>query len=155
MITKVKPGECHCVNCCNERKAIIEARQKKIADKKYEAEEKKVKFEVSLGGQVRNLHFGRIAVEVFSKYINQEAVESTFPYAVFYGGMYEHNFRKQKEKDYTFKDVTTWVDTLKETKEGLKEVERICKGFAKAPEYLNFLEQMDEMIIKPEQIKNR
>lgn len=143
MITKVKPGECHCVNCCNERRAIIEAKQKKIWDKKYEAEQKKVKFQLLLGGRVRELHFGKIAVEVWTKHLQQDSIERTFTYATIYGGLYESNFRKQIEKDYTFKDVVQWVDALSETKQGEKEIQRICKGFINAPQYVKFIEQVE------------
>ncbi len=62
-------------------------------------------YELELGGKKRGLKFNQISLEVFTKNINAEALESSAVYATFYAGLIGNTVAKREEQDYTFEDV--------------------------------------------------
>ncbi len=53
----------------------------------------------------RGLKFNQISLEVFTKNINAEALESSAVYATFYAGLIGNTVAKREEQDFSFEDV--------------------------------------------------
>lgn len=70
------------------------------------------------GGKDRGLKFNQIAFNINSEYMGDTQAESL--YAMFYGGLVGNSKVKREEIDYTYEDVTEWVDKL--IKENRKDI---------------------------------
>jgi len=110
-------------------------------------------IKVDLGGKERGLKFNQLALETYVKNIDFTggSVVSAV-YATFYAGLIGNSYAKQEDVDYTFENVTDWVDTL--YAEGRKEdIERVCNAWEETLVYRNWLAEFKERvrtILEPE-----
>lgn len=82
-------------------------------------------IKIELGGKERGLKFNQLALEIMGGYAGETTTQNV--YAMFYGGLRGNSFVKREEPDYTFEEVTDWVDTLYAAKnyELIKNVEKV------------------------------
>lgn len=102
-------------------------------------------IQVNIGGKDRGLKFNQVALEVYSKHIDlQNAVNTSTIYATFYAGLVGNCYVKNEEVDFTFEDVTDWVDEL--YSKGKKEIEAVCKLWAETTVYREWLKEFKERV---------
>ncbi len=112
-------------------------------------------YELELGGKKRGLKFNQISLEVFTKNINAEALESSAVYATFYAGLIGNTVAKREEQDYTFEDVMEWVDVLYEQGK-TDEIKKVCDLWAETHTWKDWLVNFQEKlraVLKPEESK--
>lgn len=112
-------------------------------------------YELELGGKKRGLKFNQISLEVFTKNINAEALESSAVYATFYAGLIGNCVAKREDQDFKYEDVMEWVDKLYE--EGkTDEIKKVCDLWAETHTWkdwlINFQEKL-RTILKPDENK--
>ena len=78
-------------------------------------------LQIELGGKLRGLKFNMIAIEEIAK---QNTTDSKygFIYSMIYGGMYGCSVVKKEEIDYTYEDVSEWVDAMENQEEIVAKV---------------------------------
>ncbi len=112
-------------------------------------------YELELGGKKRGLKFNQISLEVFTKNINAEALESSAVYATFFAGLIGNTVAKREEQDYTFEDVMEWVDVLYEQGK-TDEIKKVCDLWAETHTWKDWLTQFQEKlrtVLKPDENK--
>ncbi len=112
-------------------------------------------YELELGGKKRGLKFNQISLEVFTKNINAEALESSAVYATFFAGLIGNTVAKREEQDYTFEDVMEWVDVLYEQGK-TDEIKKVCDLWAETHTWKDWLVNFQEKlraVLKPEDTK--
>ena len=57
-------------------------------------------IQINIGGKDRPLKFNQMAVEVYAKNLNLEAIESSSIYATFFAGLVGGCYAKQEETDF-------------------------------------------------------
>ncbi|MBA3675408.1 MAG: hypothetical protein H0W75_10735, partial [Chitinophagaceae bacterium] len=109
-------------------------------------------YELELGGKKRGLKFNQISLEVFTKNINAEALESSAVYATFFAGLIGNCVAKREDQDFSYADVMEWVDKLYE--EGkTDEIKKVCDLWAETHTWKDWLTQFQDKlrtIINPE-----
>lgn len=101
-------------------------------------------IQVNIGGKDRGLKFNQMALEVFNKNIDDKAPMSSSIYATFYAGLVGNCYVKKEEPDFTFEDVTDWVDELSETDK--KKIIEVCKCFEETSFYKTWLKEFQDRI---------
>lgn len=85
---------------------------------------------LSLGGKERGLKFNQLALEIFSKHSDWDnGTDAGYAYAIIYGGLCGNMKAKRETIDFTFEDVTDWVDSLYAAGQ-VEEIKRACDAFA-------------------------
>lgn len=106
---------------------------------------------INIGGKERGLKFNQLSLEVYSKYIDYENVTTTI-YAAFYAGLRGNCYVKKEEPDFTFEDVTNWVDAIFE--EGRKdEIKKVCDMWSETYVYREWIKEYEKKlhaILEPE-----
>ena len=108
-------------------------------------------IKVNLGGQERGLKFNQLAVEVFAKNINLEAVQISSVYAMFYAGLIGNCVAKKVDQDFTFEQVTEWVDELFENDPD--KIKAVDACFSETQFYKNLITSIKDNVEQPEQEK--
>jgi hypothetical protein len=107
-------------------------------------------IQIEIGGKQRGLKFNQLSLETYTKNVGNEV--STAIYATFYAGLIGNCYAKQEEPDFTFEDVTDWVDKLYE--EGRKEeIKKVCDLWADTYIYREWIKEFQEKvraILEPE-----
>jgi hypothetical protein len=102
-------------------------------------------IEIEIGGKVRGLKFNQMAMEIFQKYIDQNAIMASCGYATFYGGLVGNCYVKRETPDFTFEDVVNWVDELYDN--GKQDViNSVDKCFSETQTFKRFLETATEEV---------
>lgn len=73
-------------------------------------------LQIELGGKLRGLKFNMVAIEEIAKQ-NTTGSNFGFIYSMIYGGMYGCSVVKKEEIDYTYEDVSEWVDAMENREE--------------------------------------
>lgn len=110
-------------------------------------------IETELGGKKRGLLFNQISLEVFTKNINAEALESSAVYATFFAGLIGNCTAEREHVDFTYKDVMGWVDELYKDENGKNEIKKVCDLWAETHTWKDWLVQFQEKlrtVINPE-----
>lgn len=104
-------------------------------------------IQINIGGKDRGLKFNQMAVEVYAKNLNLEAIESSSIYATFFAGLVGGCYAKQEEPDFTFSDVVDWVDGL--LQDGKTDVlKSVNDCFAETQAFKSYLSRMKDAIEK-------
>jgi hypothetical protein len=110
-------------------------------------------IQLEIGGKLRGLKFNQLSLEVYTKNLNYgNAINASTIYATFYAGLVANCYVKQEEPDFTFEDVTNWVDELYEQGRK-KDIEKVCNCWAETHTYREWLEEFKEKlrsILEPE-----
>lgn len=102
-------------------------------------------IQIEIGGKLRGLKFNQLSLEAYTKSVNYEQANSSSIYATFYAGLVGNCYVKREEPDFTFEDVTDWVDAL--YAEGKKEeIEKVCNVWAETNVYKEWLKEFQERI---------
>ena len=78
-------------------------------------------LQIDLGGKMRGLKFNQLAIEIISTYNDLES-NTSFLYAMIYGGLRGNTYVKREEADYTFEEVCDWVDAMENKEEIVAKV---------------------------------
>ena len=78
-------------------------------------------LQIDLGGKIRGLKFNQLAIEIISTYNDLES-NTSFLYAMIYGGLRGNTYVKREEADYTFEEVCDWVDAMENKEEIVAKV---------------------------------
>lgn len=70
-------------------------------------------IQIELKGKKRGLKFNQLAIEIFSKHLDDTSNASMI-YACIYAGLRGNSYVKREDVDYTFEDVCDWVDEASE-----------------------------------------
>ena len=115
-------------------------------------------IQINIGGKDRGLKFNQLSLEVYTKHIdyNNAVVTSTI-YATFYAGLIGNCYVKKEEPDFTFEDVTNWVDEIFDS--GRKdEIEKVCDAWAETYVYKEWIKEFQDKlhaILNPDQPKKK
>ena len=106
-------------------------------------------IQIEIGGKLRGLKFNQLSLEVYTKHVGTGM--SSAIYATFYAGLVGNCYVKQEEPDFTFEDVTDWVDHLYEKDK--TEIEKVCAMWADTYVYREWIKEFKERvraILEPE-----
>lgn len=78
-------------------------------------------LQIDLGGKIRGLKFNQLAIEIISTYNDLES-NTSFLYAMIYGGLRGNTYVKREEANYTFEEVCDWVDAMENKEEIVAKV---------------------------------
>lgn len=78
-------------------------------------------LQIELGGKLRGLKFNQLAIEIISTYNDLES-NTSFLYAMIYGGLRGNTYVKREEANYTFEEVCDWVDAMENKEEIVAKV---------------------------------
>jgi len=78
-------------------------------------------LQIDLGGKMRGLKFNQLAIEIISTYNDLES-NTSFLYAMIYGGLRGNTYVKREEADYTFEEVCDWIDAMENKEEIVAKV---------------------------------
>lgn len=78
-------------------------------------------LQIDLGGKMRGLKFNQLAIEIISTYNDLES-NTSFLYAMIYGGLRGNTYVKREEANYTFEEVCDWVDSMENKEEIVAKV---------------------------------
>lgn len=78
-------------------------------------------LQIDLGGKMRGLKFNQLAIEIISTYNDLES-NTSFLYAMIYGGLRGNTYVKREEANYTFEEVCDWVDAMENKEEIVAKV---------------------------------
>lgn len=67
---------------------------------------------INIGGKDRGLKFNQGAIIIMSQSVNPNHYTATINYATVYGGLMGNCIVKQEEPDFTYEEVTEWVDAM-------------------------------------------
>lgn len=81
-------------------------------------------LQLELGGKLRGLKFNQLAIEIISTH-NDNSTQSSFMYAMIYGGLMGNSYVKREEPDYTFENVCDWVDVMENKAEAIAKVTEV------------------------------
>jgi hypothetical protein len=70
-------------------------------------------LEFEIGGKLRSFKFNQLAIEKLAEK-NQSGTNIGFIYSMVYAGLYAATYAKSEAEDYTFNDVSDWVDNLED-----------------------------------------
>ena len=100
-------------------------------------------IQIEIGGKLRGLKFNQLSLEEYTK--NVGTGTATAIYATFYAGLVGNCYVKQEEPDFTFEDVTNWVDEIYE--KGRKaDIEKVCKLWTDTYVYREWLKEFKEKL---------
>ena len=112
-------------------------------------------IQIEIGGKLRGLKFNQLSLEEYTKHVGTGT--SSAIYATFYAGLVGNCYVKQEEPDFTFEEVTDWVDKIYE--EGKKtEIEKVCNIWADTYIYREWIKEFKERvraILEPEEKKSK
>lgn len=104
-------------------------------------------IQIELGGKPRGLKFNQLAIQTYLKNVDwQNQIEAGEVYAMFYGGLIGNCYVKREDPDFTFEQVTDWVDTLYLTKEGKEGIKKVSDVMTETEQYKVVLEEFKEKI---------
>lgn len=88
-------------------------------------------IQISLGGKLRGIKFGMLAIEgIISDYTKQNnPSETKSAYDLVYHGLINNCEAKRMEPDFSYEDVMDWVDELAATEQGQSELVRVTEAF--------------------------
>lgn len=101
-------------------------------------------IQVNIGGKDRGLKFNQMALEVFTKNLDGNAVKSSTIYATFYAGLVGNCYAKREEPDFTFEDVVDWVDELYETDK--EAIVKVCNAWEETNVFREWLKEFQEKV---------
>jgi hypothetical protein len=102
-------------------------------------------IELQLGGELRGLKFNNAAVDCYWQRVNFDEVIASSVYATVYSGLIGNDLAKGVQySNYTYEQVTEWVDDLYNTDE--ESLTKACELFAETTAYKKKLEKMQERI---------
>ena len=106
--------------------------------------------QIEIGGKLRGLKFNQLSLEEYTKHVGTGNASAI--YATFYAGLVGNCYVKQEEPDFTFEEVTEWVDKIYEDGRSA-EIENVCKAWADTFVYREWLKNFQERvraILEPE-----
>lgn len=103
------------------------------------------------GGKDRGLKFNQMAMEVFCKHIDMNAITASSAYATFYGGLIGNCYAKKEEVDFTFEQVVDWVDALYD-RNRKEDIEAVDKCFSETQAYKRLLTELEDQKKKMENL---
>lgn len=98
----------------------------------------------NFGGKDRGLKFNQLSIEIFSKHLNLDAVETSSVYAMFFAGLMGNSYAKREEVDYTFEQVNDWVDELYNTDKEI--IGQVNDCFSETQQFKNFIKSITETV---------
>lgn len=102
-------------------------------------------IQIELGGKLRGLKFNQISLEVYTKNVNYEALQTSSIYATFFAGLIGNCTVKREEPNFTYEDVCNWVDELYE--QGKKDViKKVCDMWAATHVYTDWLKEFQDKV---------
>ena len=101
-------------------------------------------IQIEIGGKLRGLKFNQLALEVYNENIDYERPMASAVYATFYAGLLGNCYVKKVEPDFTFEQVTDWVDEIFTVDK--KEIEKVCKVWEETNVYKDWLREWDEKL---------
>lgn len=87
-----------------------------------------------------------ITVELWSKELLDEAFTSTSLYSAVWAGMISNCKIKKEEPDFTFEQVTEWVDEIYSTDEGKAVMNDIKEKFEESQYYIAIVKSYQNII---------
>jgi hypothetical protein len=108
-------------------------------------------IQIELGGKLRGLKFNMYALEEYTKRIgialdqaikrnSTDISQATLVYACVYSGLIGNYYAKEIEQDFTFEDVTDWVDAASN-----KDLEAACNCLSETERYKEKLRAISEI----------
>lgn len=97
-------------------------------------------MKITINGKDYPLSFNNLAFETYSTKLNPDAIASTSPYAIVWGGLVEGAYRNEEVLELTFSQVCDYVDSIK--KEPV--LETIVKKFMDCTVVKDLIEQSKE-----------
>lgn len=101
-------------------------------------------IQVNIGGKDRGLKFNQMSMEVFTKNLDESAPKASSIYATFYAGLLGNCYVKKEEPDFTFEDVTNWVDELYETDK--ETIIKVCDAWEKTNIFREWLKEFEDKV---------
>jgi hypothetical protein len=101
-------------------------------------------IQIEIGGKLRGLKFNQLALEVYNKNIDFERPMASAIYATFYAGLLGNCYVKREEPDFTFEQVTDWVDEIFSEKKD--EIEKVCKVWEDTNVYKDWLKEWQDTL---------
>ncbi len=101
-------------------------------------------LKVTLGGKERGVKFNQMALEVYAKHLDENAINTSAVYATLYAGLIANCYVKREEPDFTFEEVTNWTEDLAETDP--ESVKSVCSFFEKTDSYKKWLSAFQERV---------
>jgi hypothetical protein len=94
-------------------------------------------MQIEIGGKSRGIKFNQLALEelIKSNLSGMDGIGAT--YTIVHAGLVGSSFVKREEPDYSFEDVSEWVDELNSTKEGVKVITDVIAAFVESTAYKN------------------
>lgn len=97
-------------------------------------------------GEDRGWKVNMMAVELWTKNIDDTAFNSTSVYSATYAGLIANCKLKQKEPDFTFEQVCDWVDEINLTNDGVKVLAEIKIKFEESQYYISLVKKLNETL---------
>lgn len=101
-------------------------------------------IQIEIGGKLRGLKFNQLSLEVYNKAIDYERPMASAIYGTFYAGLVGNCYAKKEEQDFTFEEVTDWVDEL--LSKNKKDIESVCKIWEETHVYKEWLKEWNKTI---------
>ena len=102
-------------------------------------------LKIQIGGKEREMRFTQMSVEIYSKNVNWDAVDSTSLYATFFAGLTTACYANQEQPDFTFADVIGWVDELINDEKTV-ELQQVNDAFAETQAFKKFLKRLEDKV---------
>lgn len=98
---------------------------------------------MELGGKERGLKFNTVGLREAWREMPADGEELKYRAAIIWGGLKGNDYAKKQEADYTWEDVTEWVDDLffKKDNDTLK---KIVDAMQESQAYLSLLPKNDK-----------
>lgn len=98
-------------------------------------------LQIEIGGKLRGLKFNQGAVDIYLTKLNYTEVGASTIYAAFYAGLMGNVIAKGEQSDFTYEEVTEWVDDIYENgkEEIIKQVDSV---FTETNAYKKRLEEL-------------
>ncbi len=115
-------------------------------------------IQIELGGEMRGLKFNMFALEEYTKRLGRaldyalknangkpieeiQIPQAVLVYACIYSGLVGNCFAKEIEQDFTFEDVTDWVEAAKN-----QDLEAACNVLSQTERYKENLKNLEGVI---------
>lgn len=104
---------------------------------------------IEIGGKKRGLKFGMLAVpkigEAALKLQNDDVLSSQLAVEMFYWGMVNNCVVKQTDQDFTYEDVTNWVEEMWFDEQGQEAIKAVLKTFSESKVVTNGAKLLDSL----------
>ena len=97
-------------------------------------------------GKDRGWKVNMITVELWSKELMDEAFTATSLYSAVYAGLMANCKIKKEEPDFTFEQVTEWVDEVYHSAEGKAMMNEVKEKFEESQYYIDMVKKFQDIV---------